>query len=191
MKRLAILGTVLAVVALTAACGDDDTGGDGTELAATATNFQFSPDLWTVTLDGKVTRLTDDGYVYSDAAYSPDGRYISYVRDPGTDMIIQQKLNHGGPSDLYIRPVAGGAPINLTATWDLEPASDTLWASIRRHLSDNDGQHRGMFVQKEGLENSALSNFFLCRLLSAEWGASREYLGNYNVALQFRTESWL
>ena len=72
-----------------------------------------------------------------------------------------------------------------------EPASDTLWASIRRHLSDNDGQHRGMFVQKEGLENSALSNFFLCRLLSAEWGASREYLGNYNVALQFRTESWL
>ena len=41
--------------------------------------------------------------------YSPDGKYLSYVRDPGTDMIIQQKLNHGGPSDLYIRPVAGGA----------------------------------------------------------------------------------
>ena len=92
-----------------------------------------SPDLWTVTLDGKVTRLTDDGYVYSDAAYSPGGRYISYVRDPGTDMIIQQKLNHGGPSDLYIRPVAGGAPINLTATWDLEPGP-TRWSPDGRFI---------------------------------------------------------
>ena len=35
-----------------------------------------------------MTRLTDDGYVYSDAAYSPDGKYISYVRDPGTDLVI-------------------------------------------------------------------------------------------------------
>jgi Tol biopolymer transport system component len=80
-----------------------------------------SPDLWEVRLDGTVTQLTDDGFVYSDAAYSPDGRYLSYVRDPGTDLIIREKRNHGGPSDLYIRPVAGGEPINLTATWDLEP----------------------------------------------------------------------
>jgi dipeptidyl aminopeptidase/acylaminoacyl peptidase len=80
-----------------------------------------SPDLWEVGLDGTVTQLTDDGFVYSAAAYSPDGRYLSYVRDPGTDLIIREKRNHGGPSDLYIRPVAGGEPINLTANWDLEP----------------------------------------------------------------------
>jgi dipeptidyl aminopeptidase/acylaminoacyl peptidase len=92
-----------------------------------------SPDLWTVTLDGKVTRLTDDGYVYSDASYSPDGKYLSYVRDPGTDLIIQQKLNHGGPSDLYVRPVEGGAPINLTATWDLEPGP-TRWSPDARFI---------------------------------------------------------
>ncbi len=92
-----------------------------------------SPDLWTVTLDGNVTRLTDDGYVYSDPAYSPDGRYISYVRDPGTDMIIQQKLNHGGPSDLYVTPVSGGRPINLTAAWDLEPGP-TRWSPDGRFI---------------------------------------------------------
>jgi dipeptidyl aminopeptidase/acylaminoacyl peptidase len=92
-----------------------------------------SPDLWTVTTDGKVTRLTNDGYVYSDAGYSPDGKYISYVRDPGTDMIIQQKLNHGGPSDLFIRPVAGGQPINLTASWDLEPGA-THWSPDGRYI---------------------------------------------------------
>ncbi len=92
-----------------------------------------SPDLWTVTLDGTVTRLTDDDYVYSDPAYSPDGRYISYVRDPGTDMIIRQKLNHGGPSDLYITPVAGGRAINLTASWDLEPGP-TRWSPDGRFI---------------------------------------------------------
>ncbi len=92
-----------------------------------------SPDLWSVTSDGKVTRLTNDGYVYSDAGFSRDGKYISYVRDPGTDMIIQKKLNHGGPSDLFIRPAAGGQPINLTATWDLEPGA-THWAPDGRFI---------------------------------------------------------
>jgi dipeptidyl aminopeptidase/acylaminoacyl peptidase len=92
-----------------------------------------SPDLWTVTIDGKVTRLTDDGYVYTDPGFSLDGKYLSYVRDPGTDMIIQQKLNHGGPSDLYIRPLAGGEPINLTKDWDLEPGP-TRWAPDGRFI---------------------------------------------------------
>ena len=92
-----------------------------------------NPDLWTVTLDGAATRLTNDGYVYSDPAFSPDGKYISYVRDPGTDMIIQRKLNHGGPSDLYIVPVKGGAAINLTAAWDLEPGP-TRWSPDSRFV---------------------------------------------------------
>jgi dipeptidyl aminopeptidase/acylaminoacyl peptidase len=82
-----------------------------------------SPDLWTVTLDGSVTRLTDDASVYSEAGFSPDGKYVSFVREPGTDLIIQERRNHGGPSDLYIRPSAGGEAINLTAKWDLEPAA--------------------------------------------------------------------
>ena len=70
-------------------------------------------DLWTTTTDGKVTRLTNDGAVHSDLDFSPDGKYLSYVRSFGTDMIIKQKLNHGGPRDLYIRPVdgAGGRSI--------------------------------------------------------------------------------
>jgi dipeptidyl aminopeptidase/acylaminoacyl peptidase len=82
-----------------------------------------SPDLWTVTTSGVVSRLTDDGYVYSDVGFSPDGRFISYTRTFGTDMIIQQKLNHGGSEDLFIRPLTGGEPINLTAKWDLEPGT--------------------------------------------------------------------
>jgi dipeptidyl aminopeptidase/acylaminoacyl peptidase len=95
-----------------------------------------SPDLWVVTIDGALTRLTDDGYAYSDPSFSPDGKFLSYVRDPGTDLIIQQKLNHGGPSDLYIRSATGAAgdqPTNLTANWDLEPGP-TRWSPDSRFI---------------------------------------------------------
>ena len=92
-----------------------------------------SPDLWTVTSDGQVTRLTNDDYVYSGVGFSPDGQWLSFVRTFGTDMIIQQKLTHGGPRDLYIRPVGGGEPINLTATWELEPGP-AMWAPDSRYV---------------------------------------------------------
>ncbi len=91
------------------------------------------PDLWTITTDGVLQRLTDDGYVHSDLDFSPDGKYLSYARTFGTDMIIQQKLNHGGPRDLYVRPVGGGEPINLTAKWDLDPG-DSRWSPDGKFL---------------------------------------------------------
>ncbi|MBI1875331.1 MAG: S9 family peptidase [Acidobacteria bacterium] len=106
---------------------------NGTLLAFTAdSHFREElsyerPDLWTVTTDGKVTRLTDDLYVYSDVDFSPDGKYLSYARSFGTNMIIQQKLNHGGSRDLFVRPADGGEPINLTAKWELEPGQ-TTWS---------------------------------------------------------------
>ncbi len=100
---------------------------NGTQLAFTAdpdwrNELKYeSPDLYSVTTAGEVTRLTNDGYVYSDLEYSPDGQYLAYARTFGTDMVISQKLNHGGPRDLFVRPTAGGEPINLTVNWDLEP----------------------------------------------------------------------
>jgi len=43
-------------------------------------------------------------------------------------------VNHGGPQDLYIRPVEGGGqPINLTASWDLEP-SNARWSPDGRFI---------------------------------------------------------
>jgi dipeptidyl aminopeptidase/acylaminoacyl peptidase len=90
-------------------------------------------DLWTVTLDGKVNQLTDDGYVHGNPEFSPDGKYLSYTRSFGTDTIISQKLNHGGPRDLYIRAIDGGTPINLTAKWDLEPGTPQ-WSPDSRYI---------------------------------------------------------
>ena len=91
------------------------------------------PGLWTVDLGGKVTRLTDDLYHHSSPAFSPDGKYLAYVRGFGTDLVIRQKLDHGGPRDLFIRPVAGGEPVNLTASWDLE-AGAPRWSPDSAYL---------------------------------------------------------
>ncbi|HSC29756.1 MAG TPA: S9 family peptidase, partial [Vicinamibacterales bacterium] len=112
---------------------------DGQLLAFTAdperrNELKYSrTDLFTVTVDGTLTRLTDDGYVYSDVDFSPDGKYLSYSRSFGTDMIIDQELNHGGPRDIYVRPLPGGEPVNLTANWDLDPGG-TRWSPDSRFL---------------------------------------------------------
>ncbi|HLE39591.1 MAG TPA: plastocyanin/azurin family copper-binding protein [Acidimicrobiia bacterium] len=56
MRRSLTMGVVFAALALiVAACGDDDAGGEGAQIAATATNFAFSPDLWTVATGEEVT----------------------------------------------------------------------------------------------------------------------------------------
>ena len=90
-------------------------------------------DMWMATTDGNVTRLTDDLYQYSNLAFSPDGRYLSYTRTFGTDKVINERLNHGGPNDLFVRQVEGGATVNLTADWDLEPGSP-MWSPDSRYV---------------------------------------------------------
>jgi len=40
-----------------------------------------SSDIWLLTIDGDVRRLTGDGYTYSSMAFSPDGRWIAYESD--------------------------------------------------------------------------------------------------------------
>jgi dipeptidyl aminopeptidase/acylaminoacyl peptidase len=89
-------------------------------------------DIFLVSIDGTVDRLTDDLYVYGDLDCSPDGKYLSFARTFGTDKVIKEKLNHGGPRDLFVR--AGTAdPINLTASWDLEPGQ-TTWSPDSRFM---------------------------------------------------------
>jgi dipeptidyl aminopeptidase/acylaminoacyl peptidase len=92
-----------------------------------------SPDIYTVTTQGVVTRRTNDGYVWSALAYSPDGQFLLAERTFGTGMIIDQKLMHGGSDDLILWPIAGGAPINLTENWDLEPNAPR-WSGDGRYV---------------------------------------------------------
>jgi dipeptidyl aminopeptidase/acylaminoacyl peptidase len=84
-------------------------------------------DLFIASVHGELTRLTDDSYNYSGARFSPDGRQIAYVRSFGTDMIIDQGLDHGGGRDLWVHPLDGSEPTNLTRDWDLD-AGTPQWS---------------------------------------------------------------
>ncbi len=99
---------------------------------------------------GVLTRLTNDGYVYGETAFSPDGKYLSFVRSFGTDMIIQQKLNHGGARDIFIRPASGGDPINLTASWDLDPENPQWSPDSRSRLFHGRDRRRVASVPGRG-----------------------------------------
>jgi dipeptidyl aminopeptidase/acylaminoacyl peptidase len=92
-----------------------------------------NPDIYTVTMESKVTRVTNDGYSWSSLSYSPDGRFLLSERTFGTDMIIKQRLGHGGSDDLILWPVGGGSSINLTEKWDLEP-NGPRWSPDSKYI---------------------------------------------------------
>ncbi|HCK61321.1 MAG TPA: hypothetical protein DHW11_08855 [Gemmatimonadetes bacterium] len=112
---------------------------DGRTILFTADPNAFSEllysrsDIFTVDLSGEITRVTDDGFTYSGVQFSPDGNWISYVRSFGTDYIIERKLEHGGPRDLYVRPTSGGNQVNLTADFDLD-AGTPRWDPESNHM---------------------------------------------------------
>jgi len=90
-------------------------------------------DIYRVTVEGQITRLTNDGYNYSGVAFSPDGRWMSFVRSLGSDTIIAHKLPHGGAEDLFLQPASGGEPVNLTAEFDLDLGTP-MWSPDSRYL---------------------------------------------------------
>lgn len=98
---------------------------DGQMLAFAANTHQRDEhayersDLWTVTLDGESKRVTaEDGWNHRSPAWSPDGHFIAVLRDEGLDRILQSKRQQGSALDLYLVPVSGGTPRNLTPDWD-------------------------------------------------------------------------
>lgn len=100
---------------------------DSGALAFVANEFQRDEytyaraDLWTVTLDGTVKRLTNDRYDHNSPAWSPDGKSLVARRELGLSAVIASKQLHGAPTDVALFSADGGAPKNLTADWDLLP----------------------------------------------------------------------
>jgi len=107
---------------------------DGTTLLFTA-DSQYRKELsygrsevWTVSTDGQVHRLTPNAdYGYTNARYSPDGRWILYQKQMTLDAIIARKLDHGAAIELCVLPAGGGAEKVLTADWDYIP-SGAQWS---------------------------------------------------------------
>jgi dipeptidyl aminopeptidase/acylaminoacyl peptidase len=85
-------------------------------------------------VDGTVRQLTTDRDVdHDEAAFSPDGRWVVYTRQLSRNAIIARKLNHGGATDLAIRPVNGGPERLLTGDWDLLPEG-AKWSADSRFV---------------------------------------------------------
>jgi dipeptidyl aminopeptidase/acylaminoacyl peptidase len=78
-------------------------------------------DLWLVDLDGKIRRLTDDGFEHDSPVWTSDGGSLIFRRQQSLNQIIQARQSHGAAVDLYRMPASGGPMANLTAEWDLIP----------------------------------------------------------------------
>jgi dipeptidyl aminopeptidase/acylaminoacyl peptidase len=91
-------------------------------------------DIYLVTRAGAARRITTDRDLnYTNARFSPDGRWILYTRQLSTNAVIAKKLDHGGPTDLAVMPAAGGAERILTADWDYLPSGAT-WSPDGRFI---------------------------------------------------------
>ena len=93
-----------------------------------------SSEIYLVSVDGAVRRLTTNReFNYTGARPSPDGQWILCTRQLTTDTVIARKLDHGGPRDLLLIPMNGGAERNLTADWDYLP-TDASWSPDGRYV---------------------------------------------------------
>lgn len=90
--------------------------------------------VYTIAVGGALTNLTrDPDHNHTGARFSPDGRWVLYTRQLSTNAVIARKLDHGGATDLVIRPSAGGAERVLTADWDLLPGG-ARWSPDSRYV---------------------------------------------------------
>ncbi len=80
-------------------------------------------DLFTVSLAGALTRVTDDGFDHGAPAWTAKGDAIVAIREQSLNQVLAAKQQHGSPTDLYRLAPTGGTPVNLTAEWDLLPGS--------------------------------------------------------------------
>ena len=113
---------------------------DGSRIAFTADAQQRDEhsyeraDLWVVSVDGTMARLTDDEFNYGGPAWSADGREIVVRGNEGLDVIIREARDRGAPSDLFVFDAGTGERLrNLTGDWDLIPGGAT-WSADGSHV---------------------------------------------------------
>jgi Tol biopolymer transport system component len=95
---------------------------DGRRIAFGALN-----DLWVMRIGARPHRLTDDGYLEADPAWSPDGRFLAYSSD------------RAGSIDLYLREMQTGSTRRLTSDPGAEAAASWSPDGTQIAYQDNVG----------------------------------------------------
>lgn len=148
-------------------------GNERTEAAGTVTTKVFAWGMFNAT---DVLRLSVD---YSKEGESP--------YDISTNFRYGTVATAGGVQ--IFNKVAQPAQ---TFSVVFRPGTDTFWATaIKNRLRSLEGPARAFFIQKEGINNLALSNFFLCRLVGLDFNSSRPYQDQYMFEMKFVTEPWI
>ena len=90
-------------------------------------------DILVASLDGTVQRLTRDAFLYSQLAFSPDGRHLAFTRTFGLDTIVQHQLDHAGPRDILVMRWPSGEYLNVTFDFELDPGPP-IWSGDSRSI---------------------------------------------------------
>lgn len=65
------------------------------ERAARDEKAYGATDLYRVSREGQLARLTNDGHNYTGVSFSPDGRWMVYARALSTQKIVDERMTHG------------------------------------------------------------------------------------------------
>jgi plastocyanin len=87
--RRGLLAVVIGAVLVLGACGDDDDGAASTSIEATASEFQFEPDSWTVPAGEEFTiEFENDGSVEHEWAVIKLGEDIASEEEFAEEKVL-------------------------------------------------------------------------------------------------------
>jgi Tol biopolymer transport system component len=132
--------------------------------------FREEGDLWTLPPDGTSQRYFASAVNESDASFSPDGRWITYVAGRAD----------GGPREVFVRPYPGPDPaVQISSGFGINPA----WSRDGRTLyyRGRDPSGRGLLMAVD-LDFSQGLRPGRPRVYIPEWELIRTPLRGYDVA---------
>lgn len=105
-------------------------------LSVVRETYEYQRQIWAAPVDGsEPPRRLTSGARDSRPAWSPDGRWLAFVRDPGPAAKARDEGERDkgvGRPQVWLLPLAGGEPVQLTTA--AQGAGDPVWAPDSRSL---------------------------------------------------------